>query len=65
VWLTHRQTIDDGIDGFESAWRFFGGVLRTLIPDNMKLIVDGADPLAPWSNQAFVEYAPCASAPYA
>ena len=57
VWLTHRQTIDDVIDGCEAAWAFFGGVFGTVVPDNMKAIVDGADPLEPRLNQAFVEYA--------
>lgn len=57
VWLTHRQTIGDVIAGFEAAWAFFGGVFATVIPDNMKTIVDKADPLAPRLNQAFVEYA--------
>ena len=57
VWLTHRQTIDDVIAGFEAAWAFYGGVFATAIPDNMKTVVDRADPLAPRLNQAFVEYA--------
>jgi transposase len=57
VWLSHRQTIDDVIDGFEAAWEFFGGVFRTVIPDNLKAIVIDADPLAPRLNEAFVEYA--------
>ena len=57
VWLTHRQTVGDVIDGFEAAWGFFGGVFRTVIPDNLKAIVDEADPLEPRLNQAFVEYA--------
>jgi transposase len=57
VWLTYRQTIDDVIGGFEAAWAFFGGIFRTVIPDNMKSIVDGADRLEPRLNQAFVEYA--------
>ncbi|MGD9755546.1 MAG: IS21 family transposase [Acidimicrobiia bacterium] len=57
VWLTHRQSFDDVIAGFEAAWAFFGGVFATVIPDNMKTIVDGADPLEPRLNQAFVEYA--------
>jgi transposase len=57
VWLTHRQTLDDVLAGFEAAWRFFGGVFATVIPDNMKTIVDGADSLEPRLNQAFVEYA--------
>jgi hypothetical protein len=57
VWLTHRQTTDAVIAGCEAAWVFFGGVFKTLIPDNMSAIVDGADPLEPRLNQAFVEYA--------
>jgi transposase len=57
VWLTHRQTTEAVIAGCEAAWVFFGGVFRTLIPDNMSSIVDGADPLEPRLNQAFVEYA--------
>ncbi len=57
VWLTHRQTTDDVIAGFEAAWAFFGGVFATVIPDNMKTIVDGADAIEPRLNQAFVEYA--------
>jgi len=57
VWLTHRQTLDDVLAGFEAAWRFFGGIFATVIPDNMKTIVDGADSLEPRFNQAFVEYA--------
>jgi transposase len=57
VWLSFRQTIDDVIDGFEAAWRFFGGVFATVVPDNMKSVVTSADPLAPRLNEAFVEYA--------
>ena len=57
VWLALRQTLDDVIDGFEAAWGFFGGVFRTVIPDNLKAIVTAADPLEPRLNEAFVEYA--------
>lgn len=57
VWLTHRQTTETVIAGCEAAWEFFGGVFKTLIPDNMSSIVDGADALEPRLNQAFVEYA--------
>jgi transposase len=57
VWLTFRQTTDAVIAGCEAAWGFFGGVFRTVIPDNMKPIVDDADALEPRLNQAFVEYA--------
>lgn len=57
VWLCHRQTIEDVISGFEAAWLFFDGVFATVIPDNLKAVVDRADPLDPRFNQAFVEYA--------
>ena len=57
VWLSFRQTTEAVIDGFEAAWAFFGGVFRTVIPDNLSAVVDDADPLAPRLNQAFVEYA--------
>lgn len=57
VWLTHRQTTEAVIEGFEAAWAFFGGVFRTVIPDNAEAIVDDADSLEPRFNQAFVEYA--------
>ncbi len=57
VWLTHRQTIDDVIAGFEAAWVFYGGVFKTVIPDNMKTIVERADATEPRLSQAFVEYA--------
>src|SRR4051794_41136680 len=57
VWLSHRQTVTDVIAGFEAAWVFYGGVFKTAIPDNLKAIVDRADPLAPRLNQTFVEYA--------
>jgi transposase len=57
VWLSFRQTTEAVIDGFEAAWTFFGGVFKTVIPDNMPAIVDNADAIEPRLNQAFVEYA--------
>ncbi|MGH8937229.1 MAG: IS21 family transposase [Acidimicrobiia bacterium] len=57
VWLTFSQTTTAVIEGFETAWVFFGGVFATVIPDNMKAIVDRADATDPRFNQAFVEYA--------
>lgn len=57
VWLTFRQTLADVIEGHEAAWAFYGGVFATLIPDNLKAIVEQADALEPRLNQAFVEYA--------
>jgi transposase len=57
VFLTYRQTLEAVIEGFELAWTFFGGCFRVVIPDNMKPIVDQADPVAPRLNDAFLEYA--------
>jgi transposase len=57
VWLSFTQTTAAVIEGFEAAWAFFGGVFRTVIPDNLKAIVERANPTEPRFNQAFVEYA--------
>jgi transposase len=57
VWLSDRQATGAVIAGFEAAWRFFGGVFAVVIPDNMKTIVDQADPLEPRLNDAFLDYA--------
>jgi transposase len=57
VWLSFRQTTEAVIEGCEAAWKFFGGVFKVLIPDNLSAVVERADPLEPRFNQAFVEYA--------
>jgi len=57
VWPCLGQTQQDVIDGLEAAWRFFGGVFKVLLPDNMKPIVTRADPIAPVLNVHFTEYA--------
>jgi transposase len=45
------------IEGFEEAWRYFGGVFEVVIPDSMKAIVDKADDYDPRLNPVFLEYA--------
>jgi len=57
VWLTYQQSVADVVAGCEAAWKYFGGVLRVLIPDNLKAIVVKADPDSPRLNAAFQEYA--------
>ncbi len=57
VWLSHRQKLEDVIEGFERAWSYFGGVFPVVIIDNMKTAVDRADPLKPVINETFMEYA--------
>ena len=56
VFLTFRQTLEMVIGGFELAWDFFGGVFKVVIPDNLKAIVNDADPTSPRLNDAFLEY---------
>lgn len=56
VFLTHHQTIEATIAGFEAAWEFFGGVFKVVIPDNMSAIVVEADATEPRFTDAFVEY---------
>ena len=57
VWLSFTQTTETVIAGCEAAWRFFGGVFKVLIPDNLTPVVTTADRLEPRLNEAFVEYA--------
>ncbi len=57
VWCSFRQSIEDVIAGCEAAWAFYDGVFGTIIPDNLKAIVDGADSTEPRLNEAFTEYA--------
>ena len=53
VFLTFSQTLASVIEGCEAAWAFFGGVFKVVIPDNMKAIVEEADPI----NARFAEVA--------
>ena len=57
VWLSFGQRLGDVVAGCEAAWGFFGGVFKVLIPDNMKPIVEAADPISPRFNAGFFEYA--------
>jgi transposase len=57
VWLTFSQTLQAVIDGCEAAWRFFGGVFKVLVPDNMSTIVAQADSVNPRFTVGWLEYA--------
>ncbi len=56
VFFTHRQRLEDIIEGFERAWTFFGGIFKVVIPDNMKAIVASADPVSPKFTEGFLDY---------
>src|ERR1700680_2652956 len=57
VWLTFAQTLEAIVAGCEAAWRFFGGVFKVLIPDNMKPIVAKADTVNPQFTVGWLDYA--------
>jgi transposase len=57
VWPTFVQTCAALIEGLEAAWRFFGGVAKRVVPDNMSSAVVHAHPTEPVLNRAFLEYA--------
>jgi transposase len=57
VWPTFVQTTEAVCEGLDRAWRFFGAMIRTLVPDNMKAIVKDADALNPTLVAAFLDYA--------
>jgi transposase len=57
VWPTFAQTCAALIDGLEAAWRFFSGVTKRIVPDNMSSAVVRAHPTEPVLNRAFLEYA--------
>ena len=56
VWPTLHQTLEAIVEGFEAAWRFFGGVFPVIIPDNCAAMVARADPLNCRLSVGFLEY---------
>ena len=52
-----RQDLDALIDGLELAWKFFGGVTKRLVIDNLKPAVTKADRYTPTLSKVFLEYA--------
>jgi transposase len=57
VWPSFTQTTEAVIEGFEAAWRYFGGIFPVVIPDQMSAIVEVADNVEPRINDTFMEYA--------
>ena len=56
VWLSFTQTTNAVIVGCEAAWRFFGGVFKVLVPDNLKPVVTDADALNPRFSVGWLDY---------
>lgn len=57
VWPLWSEGFEDVIEGFEAAWRFFGGVFAVVIPDNFKAVVTTANNLSPILSESFADYA--------
>ena len=57
VFPTFRQTTEVVCEGLDRAWMFFGGIIKTLIPDNTKAMILDPDALAPTLTPAFLDYA--------
>jgi transposase len=57
VWPTWDQTTVAACEGLDEAWRFFGGVVARIIPDNASSMISKADALGPTIVPAFADYA--------
>jgi len=57
VWLSYSQTLAAVIAGTEAAWAFFGGVFAVIVPDNLKPVVNKADPVNPQLSDGWLDYA--------
>ena len=56
VWPTFVQTTEAVCEGLDRAWKFFGAMIRVLIPDNTKAMIKDPDALAPTLVAAFLDY---------
>jgi transposase len=56
VWPTFEQTTVAVCEGLDEAWRFFGGVVARIIPDNASSMISKADALSPTIVAAFADY---------
>jgi len=52
-----RQDLPALLDGLETAWTFFGGVVHRLVCDNLTPAVTTADRYTPTLGKVFLEYA--------
>lgn len=55
--ISLRQDLAAVLDGLESAWVCFGGVVKRLVADNLKPVVTRPDRYAPRIDRVFLEYA--------
>lgn len=56
VWPTFRQTTEAVCEALDEAWKFFGAVPKTIVPDNMTGMVAVPDALDAKLCDAFKDY---------
>ncbi|HYX21133.1 MAG TPA: IS21 family transposase [Thermoanaerobaculia bacterium] len=56
VWPTFRQTTQAVCEGLDRAWRFFGAMPISIIPDNTKAMIKEPDALDATLVAAFLDY---------
>jgi transposase len=56
VWPTFLQTVEALCEGLDAAWRFFDGMPKRIVFDNMSAAVSKADHLSPTLQRSFLEY---------
>lgn len=56
VWPTFFQTTAAVCEGLDRAWTFFGAMVKTILPDNMKSVVRDVDALSPVLVASFADY---------
>jgi len=57
VWPLLQQTTEALCEGLDAAWRFFDGIPKRLVPDNMSSAVVHASATDPTLQRGFLEYA--------
>ncbi len=57
VWPLLQQTTEALCEGLDAAWRFFDGVPKRLVPDNMTSAIVHASATDPTLQRGFLEYA--------
>jgi hypothetical protein len=55
--VSFRQDLEALLDGLECAWKFFDGVAKRVVIDNLKPAVTKADRYTPTLSKVFLEYA--------
>lgn len=57
VWPTFLQTTEALVEGLDAAWKFFDGITRYAVLDNMSAAIVRASAQDPGINPSFAEYA--------